>query len=93
MAKASKQRDPRQMAVEAVQKWHGSLIDGPEAHYSGSVYQVTLDQAFDDVTDALEAEHVADHGPITPDQDAVREMLGRSAGYLIGVQVGLRLRR
>lgn len=91
MAKASKSPDPRQMAVDAVEKWFTGLLSTSDA-VTDAGNQPTLESAFDEVTAALEFEHVAQHGPITPDQDVVMEMIGREAGYLIGVQVGLRLR-
>lgn len=40
----------------------------------------------------LEAEDVKQFGPIEPSDDLRRLMYSRDAGYLIGVQVGLRLR-
>jgi hypothetical protein len=94
MAKATKRPDPRQMAVDAVQEWHDAIIQSTEAHNPESIYNVSLDQAFSEVTDALIAEERAED---REEEDAeLREIrqqsCARTAGYLIGVQVGLRLR-
>jgi hypothetical protein len=51
-----------------------------------------LDDAMEQVSDLLEAQHVRDHGPIKPDAEALHELIGRRTGYIVGVQVGLRLR-
>lgn len=47
---------------------------------------------FDPVQDAVMREYVRDHGPVKPGEDLVDRMCAQEAGYLIGVQVGLRLR-
>ena len=85
-------KNPRKLAAKAVQNWYDSLIESAEAHTHGGIFQVTLDKAFDDVERALRVEYEKDHGTIKEDQDGVDPYLAREAGYLIGVQVGLRLR-
>lgn len=86
--------DPRKLAVEMVQEWYESLLASGEAHTHGSIYQVTLDNGFIAVQEALEAEHEKEHGKMPPPEDGSveREIIAQEAGYLIGVQVGLRLR-
>lgn len=86
-----KTADPRAIAITAVQAWFNHLT-GTVDSVTDSDNRVTLESAFDDVTAALEAEHIAQFGPIEPNDDVVMEMIGRETGYLVGVQVGLRLR-
>lgn len=51
------------------------------------------DGLFAEVGNALEREWVALHGPIKDGDGMTHRMLQRECGYLVGVQVGLHLRR
>lgn len=76
-----------QIAAQSVAEWHAGFLS------SSSAYVWPDSEAPDDVLervqDALQREHIAKHGPL---KDEVRLMLAQEAGYLLGVQVGLRLR-
>lgn len=94
MARTKRLNDPRQMAVAGVQEWFNSLLEHDMALSHGSVYAVTLEDKFEEIERALIAEHEREQGKPTEegDEDFVAAVFGRTAGYLIGVQVGLRLR-
>lgn len=96
MPRNTPKKTPQQIAREAVEEWHSTVIEDRDALYTSSHAASTssrrIDSAFDAIENFLEAEHVKGHGPIEPDDDLQRVMFGRDAGYLIGVQVGLRLR-
>ena len=85
-------RSPRALAEKAATEWLEYVVTDRlglgwrcESEFDG-------DASFEAVFEALKREHIAQHGPIKPDQDSVEIDLGIEAGYLIGVQVGLRLR-
>jgi len=85
-------KDPRQLAHDAVEKWFDSLSASPLSLMHGTIYSVTLEAAFDEVIDAIEQEHRAERTTVAAVEPADREAFATEAGYLIGVQVGLRLR-
>lgn len=88
--------DPRALAVTAVQDWYNELITSSCATSEGQDASSTLEYQFAAVQEALEAEYIREHAPDRTSTDEDRAMLSeicaREAGYLIGVQVGLRLR-
>lgn len=51
-----------------------------------------FDQIIGEVADAFEKAHVREHGPIQDHDTEEYVVFGQRAGYLVGVQVGLRLR-
>jgi hypothetical protein len=63
----------------------------------GSIYQADMGMAFDKVQAAVKrvarAQRVKSIEPIADDEGVEDEMYAAEAGYLMGVQVGLRLRR
>jgi hypothetical protein len=82
--------DARQIARDVVSEWANQLVATAESHTVGGVYQIGLESLFDRLQEALEAEHSKEYGPIT--DAAGHTLMARETGYLIGVQVGLRLR-
>jgi hypothetical protein len=79
--------DPRRIAEKIVADWFAGLLESTDGFVNPSHDEAVIDA----VANALEAQHVGLHGPIDPDS-GIMEMLEREAGYLVGVQVGLRLR-
>ena len=88
MSKKKQILSSNQVAVEAVERWF--------QHVTSTFYESDgegkLIEAFDAVSQALEAEYVAQHGPIADDDTGRESLLDQEAGYMVGVQVGLRLR-
>lgn len=90
----ARQPEARQIAAEAVQMWCNSFTRTWLSHLDGHVSQRSLGDVFDVVERALKDEYVAKYGPVDaedPDYEG-DEIFAREAGYLIGVQVGMRLR-
>jgi hypothetical protein len=88
--------DPRQLAAHYARDWFAQLLETKEAFSAGSVYQAGegLENGFAAVQKALECEDIKIHGePRKDDERSVRqERCAGEAGYLIGLQIGLRLR-
>jgi hypothetical protein len=91
-----KPRDPRGLAIWHVEQWFDSLLASKEVFTQGSVFQAfNMQEAFTEVKDALDREDCASinrGGEPKFDADSGDEDAFCEAGYLIGVQVGLRLR-
>jgi hypothetical protein len=79
------------LAARLVDDWFESLLATREVFTVGSIHSRLTETAFEQVQDAVERAHVAGHGPLSDDVE--HEMIAMEAGYLLGVQVGLRLRR
>jgi hypothetical protein len=91
--KTSPAKDPRRMAVAVVQEHFDNMMTTSDTYIEAGYLVSPIDAAFDAIENALEAEAVKRQGkPIDPDEDVELRMISREAGYLIGVQVGLRLR-
>ena len=86
-------KNPQEIATAAVQRWFTDMVGSGDTLTSGD-YDVSgpISQAYEEIELILEDRHVQQYGPIRPDQDLTRLMFGRESGYLVGVQVGLRLR-
>ena len=84
---------PAKLAQRGVERLFQELTDTSEAFADARNSIGPIEDLITEVNDAIEREHIQKHGPIEPDEDIAREILGREAGYLVGVQVGLRLRR
>jgi len=86
----------RQHATQAVSEYFNAMLADreffPLSGIADNGSQPSLGDVFEEVSNILEAEYVREHGPITDDQDVVLWQIGLAAGYLVGVQVGLRLR-
>ena len=85
-------KDPRAIARTAADEYFAALLNNPDLGEAFDEMASPLDGALEEIINLLEAEHVKQHGPITSDADVTYEMIGRETGYLVGVQVGLRLR-
>lgn len=96
--KASQRKRPQHvssqtLARRAVDEYFDLLLASPDALVEGFACQAGIDfQAVDVVQDAVKAEFIADGLKPANDDDGFDEMCARAAGYLIGLQVGLRLR-
>jgi hypothetical protein len=91
--KSRPKQSPSKLAAQCVDEWYDSLLQSSESLMVGSVFQVTLESAFNKVLQSCLQMHIAEHGPITEDvEGATEQICAQEAGYLIGVQVGLRLR-
>lgn len=90
MARPVAAQDPRAMATAAAQRRFDALLTSPDV--DGDVLDVDLD--FEAIEDALEAAFVKEHGqPLAADEGLILRIIrAREAGYLVGVQMGLRLR-
>ena len=88
MKKPSKQRTAQALAIELVQKWFDDLMTSRDVLAFPDDGQFS----FEDIEKALTREHEIEHGKIRPDQDLIPLEIASEAGYLVGVQVGLRLR-
>jgi hypothetical protein len=79
-------KDPRAIATAAAEEYIAAIASNSDL---GDVFEGSpLDDAMDEIGLLL----VKEHGPITSDADVTYEILGRRTGYLVGVQVGMRLR-
>ena len=67
------------------------IVSEADAMTPGHCAAVDLGAVFSRVLEALERQWVKEHGPIE-EGDVTRDWLERQCGYLVGVQVGLRLR-
>jgi hypothetical protein len=85
------QRAPSALAARVVGEWFESVLATREVFTVGSIHSRLTETAFEQVQDAVERAHIAAHGPVS--DEAEHEMIAMEAGYLLGVQVGLRLRR
>lgn len=85
-------QDAVEIAERGVDRWFNSVITSSRAHQHGSVFQFLLEETFEAVSEALHREHVADHGKIERTDHDTPRVLAMEAGYLVGVQVGLRIR-
>lgn len=83
-----------ELAAAIVQDHFDWMLTTPQVFTQGSVYETRLtERAFDEVKAVVLREYIDDHGTPEPGDDLVDEFCAQEAGYLIGVQVGLRLRR
>ena len=86
MARTKSKATPTQIAAESVRAFFADFMsstDGPDAD--------VIDNAIGAVMEALTAEHEKANGRIGDSDHGVRELLVTEVGYLVGVQVGLRL--
>ncbi len=85
---------PPALAAKRVQEWFDNIVSTADALATSDFEsEVLLGNAFIEVQEILRREHDEAHGPPEPTSVAVVDgMMAREAGYLIGVQVGLRLR-
>jgi hypothetical protein len=83
-----------ELAAQRVAEWYASLLYSNGALLQGHAYQISFDHVFTEVQEALTREYVAECSHMgDPDEDIVAVTnLAQEAGYLIGLQVGLRLR-
>jgi hypothetical protein len=82
---------PVAIARESVRRWFDSLLTTKDPYQHVRLdHDFTAENAFAHVESALEEDYRAQYGD--ENLDAMREDFAREAGYLIGVQVGLRLR-
>lgn len=91
-AKPKATTDPHAIAHVAVDRFFQAMIASRDATAEGCWSTASLDQAFIETQDAVKAAYVREHGPIKDGDDLVDEQCAQEAGYLVGVQVGLRLR-
>ncbi len=92
---SKKRIDPRKLAIRLVDEWFDAITSSHDGHNSTYTRGQQLSDAFGNVEVALEAEELAEYGAASDDEDAAirKRIASTEAGYLIGVQVGLRLRR
>ena len=88
---SQKPQDPRKVAARVVQEWFDELCSSSDAFNDGTNAQTLQANLICEVQEAVKA---ADRDPlIGHDSDAVQdEIYAREAGFLVGVQLGLRLR-
>lgn len=92
---ARKATRPVDVARHQVDQWFESLLETDQVFTAGSIYQAEMGEAFDIVQEAVKRADYAERPnakPSVEDELAEVEAFARTAGYLIGVQVGLRLR-
>ena len=78
---------------EVAQLFNAAVIDRGTFNADGDPLPLRrFEEACEQVSDLLEAEHVREYGPIDKLDDGTQQSIHMSAGYLVGVQVGLRLR-
>jgi hypothetical protein len=89
MPKAARSKNPLQgIAATAAEEYFAAIVNH---HDLGDVFdpmQSPLDEAIEEITNLLEDER----GKHPPSPHMERWHIGVRAGYLVGVQVGLRLR-
>ena len=99
--KTARRKDPREFADQYVDQWFGSLQGGHECLIRDSGALVDFDPAFDELVDVLDREEFEQLGKPYPnpdeegyDEDRLlrRERCATSAGYMIGIRIGMRLR-
>lgn len=81
-------RTPAQMAADAVAEVFDNIVTTTATLTLGTNFKPDLENAFGEIEDVV---YAADSAKFDDVQMAWR-LAGREAGYLIGVQVGLRLR-
>lgn len=91
-AAVAKSQEAHELAADIVQDWFETRLTTRDVFTQGSIFQRLTEASFDEVQDAVKADYVRTHGPVTDSDDLVDEMCAQEAGYLIGVQVGVRLR-
>lgn len=85
-------QSPAALAKHHVDEWIDALISSTD--FGERMDPFMNDEAFDDVARAIEATMERAQNPTTADERHGQQLLAeREAGYLIGVQVGLRLRQ
>ena len=86
---------PSEIARRAVDEWIGNAATSlwSSARWDQHESEV-LERATTEVLEVLKARWIARHGSIEGETDEAinREILGMEAGFLVGVQLGLRLR-
>jgi hypothetical protein len=93
MSNIEQLKDPRRMAAEAVREYFQRMVTDCEAFNPDFSDSRVIDEAFEQIEDVIEAAFVKERGKsLRPDEDLYPRQFSREAGYLIGVQVGLRLR-
>jgi hypothetical protein len=86
-----RKKTPHALAARVVERYFQAMMTDREFMNDGSIEANHLDAVFEEVSDLLEAEHVKQHGPIKRDDDLTRWAIGMEAGYIVGVQIGMRL--
>ncbi len=91
-SKAEDRLTAAELARQEVEAWFEAIVEEQETLIAGdgNIPMERLDKAFDTVLKKLEEEH---EPRITDKTDSMTvALVGVRAGYLIGIQVGLRLR-
>ena len=95
MEKTTKTLTPAEIAARAVDAFFSNAATALY-HLTSDREELSeaLERGAEEVLEVLKAGFVARHGSIEANTDEAinREMLGMEAGYLVGVQVGLRMR-
>jgi hypothetical protein len=88
LMRAVANKTPVQIAADGVENYFRAIMTTRDAVISG-LTDIDLDDVFRHVECAIERDYVAEHGPSKDDWSAT---FAADAAYLVGVQVGLRLR-
>lgn len=90
-----RQETAAQIAARGVSEIFAGIAQKPDTLFQGSVFCADLARVFEETQKAVERQEAATFGPPAdgPDDAAYVEAVARETGYLVGLHVGLHLRR